>query len=117
MRNLFEKYLILKYIVGSYVKSLAISIVIFATVFAIIVFSGVYFQIESALNLKYNSPFVIFPLFGFITLSVLCVLIGFLMYFYKYKRPKSKSVFRKTFSNILKEEQANEGKTKLPGCE
>lgn len=90
---------------GSYVKTLLISLVGFATVFAILELTGVYSGIESALDLKYNSPFVLAPLYGFVILSILCFFIGFLIYFYKYKRSKTKGKFYKIFSNILNENE------------
>lgn len=101
MKKLFEKYAILQYIVSTYVKTLLLSIGMLTVVFVIMHFSGLYVRLENALNLKYNSPFVIVPLFTFAALGLLCLFIGFLLYFYKYKRSKSKSVFYNTFSNIL----------------
>lgn len=103
MKNIFERYLILKYMVGSYVKFLLGSFAVLTVIFAVLIFSGLYSRVETALDLKYNSPFVLVPLYGFVALSVLCFFIGFLMYFYKYKRSKTKSAFYKTFSNILDE--------------
>ncbi len=103
MKKIFEKYLIFKYIVSSYIKCLLGSLAIFMAIFAVLAFSGLYARIESALDLKYNSPFVLVPLYGFIGLSFLCLFIGLLMYFYKYKRSKTKGTFYKTFSNIINE--------------
>lgn len=101
MRKLLEKYVIVKYIMGSYLKTLLISLGGFTAVFAILKLAGVYAAIESALDLKYNSPFVLAPLYGFAALAILCFFIGFLVYFYKYKRSKTKGTFYKIFSNIL----------------
>jgi hypothetical protein len=53
--------------------------------------------------LKYNSPFVLVPLYGFVALAILCFFIGFIVYFYKYKRTKTRGKFYKIFSNILNE--------------
>lgn len=101
MKKFLEKYVIIKYILNSYVKSLLISLVTFAVLFAILEVTGLYSQIESALDLKYNSPFVVVPIYGFAALAVLCFVIGFLMYFYKYKRSKSKSAFGNALSKLL----------------
>lgn len=101
MKNLLEKYVIVKYIMGSYVKTLIISLGVITSVFVILKFTGLYASIERALDLKYNSPFILVPLYGFAALSILCFFIGFLVYFYKYKRPKTKGTFYKFFSNIL----------------
>lgn len=109
MRKIFEKYLIVKYVVSSYFKYLLCSVVAFVAIFATLVFTGLYSRMETALDLKYNSPFVLVPLYGFLALAVLCFFIGFLLYFYKYKRSKTRSVFYKTFSNILNEKQMNKG--------
>jgi len=103
MKKFFEKHVIVKYIMDSFVKTLLISLGAFTVLFAILYFTGLYSRLESALDLKYNSPFVLVPLWGFVGLAVLCFFIGFLMYFYKYKRPKSKSKFYKTFSKLLNE--------------
>jgi len=103
MKKLLEKYVIAKYILSSYVKTLIISLVVFTALFAILKFTDLYADIENALNLQYNSPFILVPLYGFATLAVLSFFIGFLVYFYKYKRPKTKSTFYKAFSEILNE--------------
>ena len=105
MKKLFEKYAIVKYIVSSYVKTLLISLGSIVVLFGILALTGLYTRIESALDLKYNSPFVLVPLYGFIILAVLCFVTGFLLYFYKYKRSKTQGLFYKAFSNILNEQQ------------
>jgi hypothetical protein len=101
IRKLFEKAPIVSYVLGSYVKALLISLAGFTAVFAILYFSGLYARIEGALDLKYNSPLVLAPMWGFLALSILCFFIGFLMYFYKYKRAKSKTAFHAALSNVL----------------
>jgi drug/metabolite transporter (DMT)-like permease len=101
MKKLFEKHVIVQYIVRSFVKTLLIALGAFAVLFAILEFTGLYEGIERVLDLKYNSPFILIPLWGFIALAVLCFIIGFLMYFYKYIRAKSKSTFHSAFSTIL----------------
>lgn len=103
MKKIFEKYPIVRYIIGSYVKFFLQAFVFFAVVFAALLFTGLYAQLESTLDLKYDSLFILVPLYGFAALAVLCFFIGFLMYFYKYKRSKVKSMFYKTFSSILNE--------------
>lgn len=105
MKKILKKYPVIRYILGSYMKVFIYSLILFTAAFAVLQFTGLYTQIENAVNLKYNSPFVLVPLYGFAVLSVLCLVIGFLMYFYKYKRTKRKSEFYKTFSGILNEKQ------------
>jgi len=101
VKKLLEKYLIVKYILTSYAKTLLISLAVLAAVFAVLKFTGWYAGIESALDLQYNSPLILVPLYGFAVLAVLCFFVGFLIYFYKYKRPKIKTRFYKVFSSIL----------------
>ncbi|MBS5933978.1 MAG: hypothetical protein KIC94_14015 [Clostridiales bacterium] len=93
--------LIIKYIIKAYFKSLLCFVVSFSVVFAILIYSELYPKLESALDLKYNSPFVMIPLVGFVCMTVVCFLIGFLMYFYKYKRNRTKGKFYKEFSAVL----------------
>jgi hypothetical protein len=101
MKKFFEKYVLAKYIVNSFLKTLIISLFVFPAIFFVLYYTGLYFRLETALDLKYNSPFVLIPLWSSIALALLCFFIGCLMYFYKYKRSKSKSKFYATFSNLL----------------
>lgn len=107
MKKIFEKFPIIRYVANSYVKGLLCSTVVLIVMFAVLAVTRLYPRIERALDLKYNSPFILVPVFGFAGLTVLCVFIGFLMYFHKYKRSKTNSVFYKTFSNVLNAEQGN----------
>jgi len=83
------------------VKALLLSLAAFTLLFAALIPTGVYNRIESVLDLKYNSPFVLIPLYGFIALSGICFFIGFLLYYYKYKRSRSKGTFQEAFSKII----------------
>ncbi len=105
MKNLFEKYIIVKYILKSYVKVMLYSLAIFIATFLILQLLGIYAQIEGALDIKYSSPFILVPLYGFISLSLICFFIGFLMYYYKYKRSITKGTFYKNFSIVLNQKQ------------
>ena len=69
--------------------------------FGILFFTGIYRKIETLLDLKYNSPFVLVPLFGCIGLAILSFIVGALLYFHKYKRNKIKSVFSKQLGKVL----------------
>ena len=99
--KIFDKFPILRYIVTSLVKWFFIIAVTMAALFGILSVTGIYTKLESALDLKYNSPFVVTPMIVFSALALLCFFIGFLLYFHKYKRSKSKSTFYDAFSNIL----------------
>jgi hypothetical protein len=105
MKKFFDKYVLAKYIVNSFLKTLLICLVVFPGIFSLLYFTGLYFTLETALDLKYNSPFVLVPLWGSLGLAALCFFIGCLMYFYKYKRSKSKTKFYVTFSNLLRVEE------------
>lgn len=107
MKRILEKYPVFKYIAGAYVKYLAYALLIFTVLFALFEFTGIYVRLESVLDLKYNSPFVLVPLYVFAVLAVLCFVTGVLLYFYKYKRSKTKSVFYKYISDLLSEKQAD----------
>lgn len=101
MKKLFEKHLILKYVITSYIKYLIIALGVFAVLFGVLFFSGLYAQVENVLDLKYNSFVVVAPIYVAIALAFLCLFIGFLLYFYKYKRSRARGTFYKTFSSIL----------------
>lgn len=101
MKNIFEKYSIAKYIIGAYIKILLFSGVILGAVFVVLKITGLYAQIESVLNLKYNSPFILVPLYGCLILALLGLVVGALMYFHRYKRTKINSVFYKKLSQVL----------------
>lgn len=108
MKSFWEKNAIFRYIAGSFVKWFLIFICILGAVFFILKISGVYTLLETILNLKYNSPFVLIPLYGFAVLAVLSLVIGFLMYFHKYKRNKVKSKFYYSFNNVMKNKETDE---------
>jgi hypothetical protein len=67
--------------------------------------TGIYGRLATALDLKYDSPFVTAPTIAFAALAVLCFFVGFLMYFHKYRRSKSRSTFGKALDGILDAEQ------------
>ena len=97
----FNKVPILKYILNTFIKCFIITILAGGLIYLILSLTGIYSKLESALDLKYNSPFVFIPIFAFAALAIICFVIGFLLYFHKYKRSKSKSKFNKAVSNIL----------------
>lgn len=107
MKKIFEKYPLLRYILGSYVKTFLGTAVTVAALCAVLIPTGIYSRLESILDLKYNSPFVLGPLFGFAGMALICLLVGSLMYFIKYKRNRGRSTFYKSFSNILNEAQSD----------
>lgn len=98
---LFEKIPILAYILVSFVKSFFIAIASIAVVYGILWITGIYSNVETALDLKYNSPIILAPMWVFVALFVVCFVVGFLMYFHKYKRTKSKTKFYNAVAPIL----------------
>lgn len=107
MKKNFGKFLVIKYILEAYAKFLLIFLIFFTALFGVLELTGLYAKLERVLDLKYNSPFVLGPLFAFIVLAVLCFVIGMILYLYKYKRFRSKSVFSKAFSSVLNLKQVN----------
>lgn len=99
--NWLDKIPVVKYILNSFVKWFIGLVLICSVLYAFLSITGLYLELESALDLKYNSPFVLIPLFASIALAVLCFLIGFLLYFHKYKRTKSKTKFYQTVSVVF----------------
>lgn len=102
MRKLLEKYPIFKFVTSSYVKVLLGAGVFISALFTVLKLTGLYEKLEAILDLKYNSPFVLVPLYGFAILAILCFFVGALLYFHKYKRAKSNSAFYHAFSTVLK---------------
>ena len=101
LTGFFDRVLILKYVLTSFAKWLIIGLVTFGLIFAVLSLAGLYGQVVSVLDLKYNSPFVLVPLYTFIALAIVCFIVGFLLYFHKYKRSGSTSKFNKAFKGIL----------------
>lgn len=99
--NWFDKIPIVKYILNSFIKWFGIFGLFFIVAYIILSVTGGYLELENFLDLKYNSLFVLIPLFGSIALAVLCFVIGLLLYFYKYKRTKSKTKFYQTVSVVF----------------
>lgn len=89
----FEKIPVAAYILISLIKSFFIAVGSVAVVYLIFWLTGIYAKLETALDLKYNSPIVLAPMWAFVALFVVCFTIGFLMYFHRYKRGKSKTAF------------------------
>ena len=85
----------------AFVKSFliaAVSVLVFYCIFWV---TGIYSKIETALDLKYNSPIILAPMWIFVALFVVCFVVGFLMYFHKYKREKTKTKFYNAVAPIL----------------
>lgn len=104
---IFDKMPIIKYILISFIKSFIVASVLAALVYFALQITGIYSKLETMLDLKYNSPMIVVPMWAFVALCVLCFVIGFLMYFHKYKRGKYKTVFFNTLAPKLEKNKKN----------
>lgn len=104
----FNEIPIITYILISFVKSFLIAVGAITVIYFICWITGIYAQLETALDLKYDSPIVIAPMWAFVALLILCFMVGFLLYFHKYKRGKSKTAFYNAVAPALN--QNNRGK-------
>lgn len=111
MKKILNKLPILKYIIISLARSLAIAMPVAFVIFGILSVTGMYSKLESILNLKYSSPFITLPLYCFAALAVLSLVVGFLLYFHKYKRAKVKTKFNAAlamcWNKKMKEAESN----------
>ena len=89
----FEKVPAAAYACTSFIKSFLAAAVFFIAIFVILWAAGIYAKLETALDLKYNSPIITAPMWAFAALSLVCLVVGFLLYFHKYKRGKIKTDF------------------------
>lgn len=99
--SVFMKVPVVAYVLKSFVVSLFIAGITAAVLFAILWKTGIYAKLEAALDLKYNSPIIVAPMWAFAALFLVCLMVGFLMYFHKYKRGKTKTDFYKAVAPAL----------------
>jgi len=112
LNRFWDRYPILKYIVFSFGKFFLYVLGTIIVIFPILYFTGLYSKVQNLLDLKYNSPFVMVPLFGCLALAVISFLVGALLYFHKYKRNKVKSVFSKNVGKVLVDKDINSKRRK-----
>ena len=72
--------------------------------FLLLWITKIYPTLETALDLKYNALAILVPLCVFAALSLLCFVVGILMYFHKYSRKKSNTSFRKALESVWKKQ-------------
>lgn len=77
----------------AFVRAFVITGLAAVVIFLLLWGFGVYDTLETALDLKYNSPILLVPMWTLAALFILCVVSGMLMYFHKYKRTVAKSAF------------------------
>lgn len=105
MKKIFKKQLLIKYVLGAFVKTLLISVLIIAVLFGLLKLLGVYTKIESMLDLKYNSPWILGPLVIAAALSLISFVVGLILYTYKYKRTIVKGEFYRALATELNEKK------------
>ena len=102
-----NKYLLLlKYILDSYVRTFLFTVPFFVFLYLFLKLSGMY----SKLDLKFDSPLILLPLFASLALSVIVLLFGLIMYVYKYKRNTSFTPFYKAVSGAIDEKLRDKNK-------
>lgn len=101
IKKLFEKAPLLSQTLIAMIKAFVIAVVLFSIVYLVLWKTGIYAKIETALNLKYNSLFILIPMGAFAALCVVCFMVGVLMYFHKYKRSKGRTDFYKAIAPTL----------------
>ena len=101
----FEKIPVVALALISLIKSFLIAGITITVLFFILWVTGVYTKIEAALDLKYNSPIILAPMWTFVALFVLCLMVGFLMYFHKYKRGRLKTAFYNAIAPALSQKK------------
>ncbi len=97
----FEKIPVVAYALISFIQSLVISVLTIIALFLSLWATGVYAKLVTALDLKYNSPIILAPIWAFSALFLVCLVVGFLMYFHKYKRRKTGTDFYKAIAPAL----------------
>ena len=101
-----------RYILSSFIPWLILTAIVLSLLFTIFYFTGLYTTLENALDLKAKSPWVLVPLIVAAAGTVLCFLLGSLMFFYKYKRSVNKTKFNREFSKVYMTEQGQEASRK-----
>ena len=104
LKKLREK-LLLRYVLDPYAKVLLCLAGALLVLFAILMITGLFFDLEIILDLKYNSPLILVPLYGSLALAFLSLFVGFLLYFHKYRRAKSSGRFHIALSAMLTEKK------------
>lgn len=88
-----KKVPVVVYALKSFVIWLLIEAITVTIFFIILWQTGTYARIEAMFDLKFNSPIILAPMWTFAALFLICLVVGFLMYFHKYKRGKTKTDF------------------------
>ncbi len=101
VKNFLEKHLLIHYVIKAFLKALVISVAFFVMVFGFLKITGKYTIIESMLDLKYDSPWIIAPLIIATALAIVAFIVGMILYLYKYKRSSYKGDFYRSLVRVL----------------
>lgn len=100
-----DKHPILGHFLRNLIKTFIIGSAAIALVFGILIWTGLYEKIEIALDIRYNSSLITIPLYAFAGVAVVGLVIGILLYFHKYKRVKTRSLFGDKLKEVLQKEE------------
>ncbi len=92
-KEFFEKRPLLSGTLMTVGKTILIATAVVLVVFLVLWATGTYDMLETALDLKHNSPILLIPFWTCAALFVMCLMGGCLMYFHKYKRTIVKTTF------------------------
>lgn len=106
----FDKHPLLTRTLITAGKTFLIAFSVVLVLFVVLWVTGIYDTLETALDLKYDSPILLIPLWSCTALFVLCLMAGFLMYFHKYKRAKAKTAFYNAIAPAFCEESDKKAK-------
>lgn len=109
MKALIEKVPFVSDAVKSFVQTFLIGLAAVVASIALLWVTGVYKKLEAALDLKHNSPIVMVPLWVMIAGFAICVFVGLLMFFHKYKRSKSSTVFGDAIAPAFNQNNSKNG--------
>ena len=105
MKKLYQKVPFLRHILRSFGKFFLIFAALLAVGYLVLRLTRAYAALESALNLKYNSPWITIPLYGFLALFIVGMVIGLLLYFRRYKRNTPQTQFGKALAPVIQENE------------
>ena len=103
-----ELFVLVRYVISAFLVVLPCSFGAIALLFIVLFATGFYAHIEDSLNLKYDSLFILVPMFASLALALLCLFVGFLLYYHKYKRPKANSKFHLALMRVYAEVKTDE---------
>ena len=93
IRAFLEKRPLLADVLKTTLKAFVFAVCAVIAGYLLLLCTGIYPVLQTALDLKFNAPVLLTLIFVFGALGVICWTAGALVYFRKYKRPKTKTAF------------------------